>query len=484
MGKTWFIRATTKDGKKFTTNLSKSKAIIIFKNLYEAAKISVKAVHTGLSETWEKEIFMEFMNPDGVIVLFELCEQRSDEKICVFNMFWFDVDAEGKRQLKYQHPVEIEYTLSGIIRSHGGMSAFHSGTDDEELDYGIKEHQMTHARVLKERDPGIIDIKTWDLSTDPDPGVDLAPKIPVVTDGSSKIFRPLEQKAADYLLKMKETLVPAIIADQKAEVSCIDLAPRTKYRIYIDRHPSHVIVDDIDFMDQIHKNSEKIIFDLEVLPGYWSMSHSLFEIIDRFLRHRDFKIGAHPVDEVLEERQDTTYKLSWDPTGEEIIYSHPSEKLIKAHEVMHTEILKSRHGEDEEAYPPVWTQHCIISESNVSKLTSRAIHHGPVKYRIYIDGRPSNMIVDDIDFMDRINKNSEKMIFDVRAIQDIMTQSLFETIDRFLHFRDFKIGAHPVDEPLEDGNDAGYSISWSHNQKMTIFLTPVANNVLYDDLNF
>ena len=326
MENAWFIRATTKDGKKFITKLFKTKAILIFKQLYEAAKNSVEAVRTGLSETWEKEIFMEFMNPDGIIVLFEVYDQFPNGKICVFNMFWFDVDNEGRRQLKSQHPVGIEYTFYGVIPNPFNPDEFvpqyyppiwQSHDDEMSADWHmghyakVEEHEAVHAQVLKDRASGdreIIDIKLWDLPTSIPEEV-----IPLIIEKATGV---------DLAPKAKPNIIVKGSTHNHDDWYSEPAMDKTKYRIYINGSPSNMIVDNIDFMNQIHENSKKGIFSVADLTSYFSMTGPLVDTLERFLRLRDFKIGAHPADYPLEDGNDATYSIFWGQV-DEVVYVSP-----------------------------------------------------------------------------------------------------------------------------------------------------------------
>ena len=114
-----------------------------------------------------------------------------------------------------------------------------------------------------------------------------------------------------------------------------------------------------------------------------------------------------------------------------------------------------------------------------------------IKHRLYINGRPSKDIVDDIGFMKIVHDN---VIDGMMSINDIpgfmeMPQWLYSLLGRFLDLRDFKIGAHPVDEPLEDGNDANYSLFWDRYSMETIYITPNTperdrDEFGFDDIDF
>jgi hypothetical protein len=319
----WFIRAITKDGKKFITELYDTKAILIFKQLYDAAEGIYFPINTGLSQTWEKEIFMQFMDPNGVIIRFELCHTLPIGTICVLNMFWFNVNAEERRQLKHQHPVGLEYTFDGMTRNplnhYEFVPEFDQEFDQDEMSSGwhmgyyheqVKEHEAVHAQVLKERDFGcreVVDIKLWDLPTS-------IPKEEIALTFEDATGVDLAPKAK-----------PSIIVE--GSIHNHDWCPEpaiheTQYRIYINGHPSDMIVDDISFMLEIHKNAQKSIFSIADVPSYFSMGQPLFDMLERFLRLRDFKIGAHRADQVLEDGNDAIWSIFWGQ-ADEVIYVSP-----------------------------------------------------------------------------------------------------------------------------------------------------------------
>jgi hypothetical protein len=323
----WFIRAITKDGKKFIKDYCQTEAIIIFKDLYEAAKNKILPNHKSIPHTWRTEIFKEFVDPKGVIVVFELCEKIMDGKdVCIFNAMWFEVDAEGRSQLKTQHHVSLEYTFYGLTRAPGRPGEFipdliqHEMSGDWHIGYyeprvkktynqmlmerEVKKHEMAHTQVLKKRE--VIDIKLSDLPT----------SIP-----KEEIALTFEKATGVHLApKAKPSIIVEGSTHNHDDWYSEPAMDQTKYRIYIHGRPSTTIVDDISFMDRIHKNSKKGIFDLRALSDSLSMPASLFKTLERFLRHKDFNIGAHPADQALESGHDAAHNLFWGVNRKELIY--------------------------------------------------------------------------------------------------------------------------------------------------------------------
>ena len=79
--------------------------------------------------------------------------------------------------------------------------------------------------------------------------------------------------------------------------------------------------------------------------------------------------------------------------------------------------------------------------------------------------------------MKQIHEKSAEGLFTV-YVKDIyrhmeIPQRLFDMLNKFLRDRDFKIGAHPVQEVLEDGNDAEHSVFWNHGETEILYVSPL-----------
>ena len=115
-----------------------------------------------------------------------------------------------------------------------------------------------------------------------------------------------------------------------------------------------------------------------------------------------------------------------------------------------------------------------------------------IQYRLYINNLPSSQIVDDISFMEQIQEAAACNKYNVNEIQGFleMPQWLYDLIHRFFERRDFKMGAHPANEPITKENleDMEYSLFWSHDQRDVAFIHPGNKDrdgvFDFDDINF
>jgi len=319
----WVIRATTKDGKKFTIDYPESVAVLVFKNMYDAAIGGILPTHEQLPNTWKTEVFLQFTNPDGIVAKIDLCQNVFKDDILVLNSMWFETDRENRIQLKTEHPISLVYTFADAVKQldselhalqihemyhqvfrQGEMSQdFHMGYFDDAGDQRHRKLEGEYSiKVAKSRAPD---------------------------DNSGAFeFHPYVEKEKEFSIQVGKKNSELSVKGDIHNHSDFYSAPawiRTKYRIYINGKPSTMILNDIDFLEQIHENVTGGLTSVNDVHGAMDIQQNLYELIERFLRVRDFKIGAHPADgnEVLEDGNDADYSLFWGHQEKETIYITP-----------------------------------------------------------------------------------------------------------------------------------------------------------------
>lgn len=112
-----FIRAVMKSGKALTFESSwEVEVIFIFHNFYHSAKARIYPKSSySLPDSWKNEIFPQFVDPEGIIVRFDLIAGRPLPY--TINSMWFEMDSEGRNHLKSARPVELVYQFTGIKHS-------------------------------------------------------------------------------------------------------------------------------------------------------------------------------------------------------------------------------------------------------------------------------------------------------------------------------------------------------------------------------
>lgn len=344
-----FIRATTNTGKQFTLELPEAIAIMAFKNIYDTAKGGLLPTNKYLPQSWQTEIFMQFTDPNGVILTFEVCAQMYDE-VMVLNTIWFETDAEGRRLLKSEHDVALTYTFVDTIKRHEELHGIilkgfgqHEMSQDWHMGYHttVPDKDIRNLVVRKDRQPGdnsgvfeFSEASINDLHHALDEVIEVT-----VADYKKEADEVVEMDIGEFFAVHGEP--PDDDSEMTIHVSpggasgiCVNhnhsdiySAPaleKTKYRLYINGRPIDDLVDDIRFIENIHNSVLDGNKNINYVEGFMEIPQWQFDMLDRFLRVRDFKIGAHPADEVLEDGNDAEYSLFWGPNEEYTIRIAPN----------------------------------------------------------------------------------------------------------------------------------------------------------------
>ncbi len=414
----WFIRATTKDGKSFTKDFWRGEAIIVFKNLYHSAVNNVLPAHNAIPKTWMTEIFKEFVDPNGVVFMFELVAYEHIVSMyghpLVFNAMWYEVDSEGRQKLEIHHPASLEYKLTEILpHTNGEYIAMYEETpvmlvngnfghyhplSNEELSADwhmgyyqsptiIKDHEALHAKVLKERSEEPKEshwvvredqmVQRWgeemtmsdfmaeyelqenEMDDSAKEGIAmtftesctnaLTPKSPKGTiHNFDKFIQPphapekikivkvtgeaISHTISEGLMTLAPKAIKGTIHDSDDWYSAPTLAHQM-FQIYVSGIPMDVIVDNIDFMREIHqKTAGGHTLCVTEVSGSIEMPQGLYDVLNDFLAHKIFKIGANLADQPLANGYNASYSIFWDPDGEEVLYTSPFEKTTDGDE--------------------------------------------------------------------------------------------------------------------------------------------------------
>lgn len=298
------IRAVTDKGGNVDLQQIRMDALLTFTMIHKCAQEQESFPDVSwIPNVWKHELYPEFMNPEGSIVAFLMIKPETPER--TLNLMYFKVNDEGRRTLKILHENIIRASevltssipdIQGHLTKHGEISA----------DYNLV--------IRKDRLPG----------------------------DNSGVFKFQPAPPFDHEKASKEGI--ALTFDEA--VKRIDLAPGDKteihiepedlddwysspamdeslYRIYINGKSSTMLVDDINFMKQIYEKSANGLFSVHHIPGNMEMTQSLFDLISKFLQDRDFKIGAHPAQKVLEDGNDANHSIFWNRGETEILYVSP-----------------------------------------------------------------------------------------------------------------------------------------------------------------
>ena len=340
-----FIRATTNTGKQFILELPEAIAIMAFKNIYDTAKGGLLPTNKYLPQSWQTEMFMEFTKPTGVIIMFEVCAKLYDE-VMVLNSIWFETDAEGRRHLKSKHTVDLTYTFVDTIKQHEelhGITAGHFHQYEMSQDWHIGYYEQPTVpdedirtlivRKDRERIPGdnsgvfqFAPVKISDLEKALDEGIAMTFEESQEMDAGD--FFATHGEPPDDDSEMTIDVSPGgsseiYVNHNHSDIYSAPAIEKTKYRLYINGHPTKDLVDDIGFIHATHDSVLNGRASINDIQGFMEMPQWIYDMLDRFLRLRDFKIGAHPVDEVLEDGNDAEYSLFWGLREEYTIYITP-----------------------------------------------------------------------------------------------------------------------------------------------------------------
>jgi hypothetical protein len=281
--------------------------------------------------------------------------------------------------------------------------------------------------------------------------------IPVkVIDGNFGHYRPQvdEEMSADWHMGFYEE---AVIAHEEMHANVL-LANRFKDRV----EPEHEGVFDLEpSEDDPDKNLPVLRLKEERDP--LDMDADMF-----FLENDVFSLENDPEEKTGNRPAvDLAPKSLPTPDGKqetEGVLQSLNDHVKEAHEIMH-KIVKGK----------------IL---DIDMYSAPSIE---TEYQLFINGQTPislrGVVIESIGFMEEISKMKD--VFNVSKIKDSLNlpQYLFDLIDDFLRYRDFKIGVHPVDEKLVDGNDAAHSIFWDTEQKIVLYSSPLSessNSLLFD----
>ena len=320
------IRAVTNKGKAFDLEQIRIDAALTFTMIHKCASAMEAFPDVSwIPNVWKNELYPEFIKREGTIVAFLMIKLKGSEEETL-NCMYFKVDDEGRRTLKIIH--------KNIIQSSGVLT-----TPIPDIQGHLQKHEMIHEK-FKEIDLSG-NFHQHEMSKDFHMGYYEEAKDLVVR----KDREPGDNSGVFHF----PSTIPANIVDLSNKVTdfisinkpghSIDLAPKSKddsdwyseqqnhgqtlYRIYINGKMSNMVVDDISFMKTIHENSANELFGVHDIPGNMEMPQYLFNTIIEFLHHRDFKLGAHPEVEPLEDGNDAIYSILWGHEEKEVIYVSP-----------------------------------------------------------------------------------------------------------------------------------------------------------------
>lgn len=281
------IRAVTDKGKAFDLEQIRIDAALTFTMIYKCAQEKEAFPDVSwIPNVWKNELYPEFIKREGIIVAFLMIKLKGSEEETL-NCMYFKVDDEGRRELKLINKNIIQ--ASGVLTKSIPNIQGH-----------LQQHEMIHEKfkdlvVRKDR------VNKDDLGV-------------YVFDTAPEFNESIEPRIIDLAPEFKND--SGWYSEQEG-------LNRTLYRIYINGKMSTLVVDDISFMKQIHENSANGLFSVLDIHGRMEMTQSLFDILNKFLRDRDFKIGAHPEGEILEDGNDAVHSIFWGQEEKEVLYISP-----------------------------------------------------------------------------------------------------------------------------------------------------------------
>lgn len=316
----WFLRAITNDGKKFTFDCERTVAILGFKNIYESVTGGILPTLEALHNTLKTEIFLQFTDPNGVVVKIDLCQNVFKDEILVLNSMWFETDREDRIKLVTEHPVTLVYSFADAIKHLDG-----------ELHAIVMEHESIHEAFQR--------FHQEEMSQDYhmgyfDPAKDLVDNLKMKVkvaksrepgDNSGVFeFHPYVEKSDEPCIQVGSS--PHLVKEDihnHSDIYSAEPLVKQQYRIYVNGHEIKDLVDDISWMGLVHNNVADGLTSINDVQGFMEMEQWIYDMLDRFLRIRDFKIGAHPAEEILEDGNDAKYSLFWGHQEKETIHITP-----------------------------------------------------------------------------------------------------------------------------------------------------------------
>ncbi len=300
----WLIRAKLKGGQVSSIEFVKEDAILIFHNMFEHLEQMQLPTTDLISKTWKEELLPSFVDPQGIVVCIELCQQLYDNEIFVCNTMWFEQDAEGRSLLKTEHPVNISYDF---------VDTYLIGDDLHGITAGDRIFQ-TLQKALKETPDSIMEFHQDEMSADYHMGYFEERPILKNTWGEDPLFFTPSDKTR------RIELGPQIVSSTEAEWYD-ENSIEQHYRIFIGHLPSSLIVTDIEFMEKLSQMSYP--YRLDGIHGVMEMDQDLYNLLIKFIKQRNFSIGANPIEEELEDGRGASHILKWDAEMKEIIHEHP-----------------------------------------------------------------------------------------------------------------------------------------------------------------
>lgn len=343
------IRAITNKGGHVDLEQPRMDAILTFTLIFRCAEANEPLPKLSwIPEPWRLELFPEFLKPDGAIVAFHMVTIEDPEQ--VVNYIYFTPDNEGRHQLMVHDENIISASrafldFNGEVKSidqqpdftHHEMSGdWHMGYHDEPKEMKVlKSRQvMTSGEVMASPkfDGAGVTLVASQGKSHPIRLIDLAPKIPMTTNGlnASPPFRSKANSEGKVAKGIKHHEIMHEIVKGKLLDHDMYSAPAIDtiwYRIYVNGIPSDMVTDDLSFMDHINEYMANIkgkdVILSKAIPGSMEMPGDLYALLTTFLLKRSFKIGAHPVDEPLEDGNDAWHSIFWDRNQRETLYCSP-----------------------------------------------------------------------------------------------------------------------------------------------------------------
>jgi len=331
----WLVRAVNINGNRHDLNVIPMDSFLTFALIFKCAQENEGLPPLSwIPRTWVDEIYPQFMNPTGIITAFEMVVSN-DGIETIKNAIWFTTGSEGRKL--HIHDLDI-INAAGILLEHERIheQVFKQNEMSGDFHMGFYTNGE-HVEIAKDRIPEIDRKFGWGETLKKHVENPLSiniQKIRAPGDNSGIFkFEPFEPdegiamtfEESQELDKEDITSIQVGSSDRHNHDNWYD-APAldlTQYRIYINGTSSKMILNNIEFMKVVHYNVLDGRFKVHDIPGCMEIQQSLFDLIDNFLRNRDFKIGAHPIDQMLEDGHDVNYSLFWGPGEKETCYVHP-----------------------------------------------------------------------------------------------------------------------------------------------------------------